>query len=267
MNAKSAGDRPITLERRGHLLLIGFNRPQKRNAFGLDSYRALAQAYGELDRDPELRCGVLFGHGAHFSAGLDLPQWAPELAQGRMPQLPDDAIEPFGLDEQRRLSKPMVVAASGVSFTVAVELMLAADVRVAASDCRFGQLEVRRGFFACGGATVRLFQEIGWGNAMDVLLSGREFSSEEALRWGLVQRVCAPGEQLDQAIEIAEGIAAAAPLGVQASLRLARIARRDGPEAGIAALFPALDQVMRSEDAQEAVRAFRERREPTFKGC
>lgn len=256
----------ITLERRGHLLLIGFNRPDKRNAFGLDSYRELALAYGELDRDPELRCGVLFGHGPHFTAGLDLTAWAPVLAQGQMPELPEGGLDPFGLDEQRRVSKPVVVAASGVSFTVAVELMLAADVRVAASDCRFGQLEVRRGFFACGGATVRLFQEIGWGNAMDVLLSGREFSADEAQRWGLVQRVCAPGEQLDKAIEIAEGIAAAAPLGVQASLRLARIARRDGPQAGIAALFPALDQVMQSADAQEAVQAFQQRREPVFKG-
>ena len=256
----------LTIERRGHLLLMGFNRPQKRNAFTLDNYRELALAYGELDRDPDLRCGVLFGHGAHFTAGLDLTSWAPELAQGRMPILPDGAIEPFGLDEHRRVSKPVVVAASGVSFTVAVELMLAADVRVAAKDCRFGQLEVRRGFFACGGATVRLFQEIGWGNAMDVLLSGREFSAEEAWRWGLVQRLCEPGEQLELAIEIAESIAAAAPLGVQASLRLARTARREGPVAGIAALFPALSAVMASEDAAEAVRAFGERREPAFQG-
>jgi enoyl-CoA hydratase/carnithine racemase len=256
----------LTVERRGHVLLMGFNRPHKRNAFGLDTYRALARAYGELDRDPALRCGVLYGHGEHFTAGLDLTAWAPELAQGRMPTLPDGAIEPFGLDERRRVSKPIVVAACGVSFTVAVELMLAADVRVAASDCRFGQLEVRRGFFACGGATVRLYQEIGWGNAMDVLLSGREFSADEALRWGFVQQVCPPGEQLARALAIAEGIATAAPLGVQASLQLARVARRDGAQAGIAALVPMLTQVMASEDAAEAVRAFGERREAVFRG-
>jgi len=256
----------LTLERRGHLLLMGFNRVAKRNAFGLDTYRELALAYGELDRDPTLRCGVLFGHGPHFTAGLDLTAWAPELAQGRMPVLPEGAIEPFGLEEHRRVSKPVVVAASGVSYTVAVELMLAADIRVAAEDCRFGQLEVRRGFFPCGGATLRLFQEIGWGNAMDVLLSGREFSASEAHRWGLVQQVCAAGEQFDRAIAIAEGIARAAPLGVQATLRLARTARREGPVAGIAALFPALGSVMASEDATEAVCAFGERREPVFHG-
>lgn len=257
---------PITVERRGHLLLIGFDRAAKRNAFGIDTYRALAAAYGELDRDPELRCGVLFGHGDHFTAGLDLTAWAPELAKGAMPALPDGAIEPFGLDEQRRLRKPMVVAARGVSFTVAVELMLAADVRIAASDCRFGQLEVRRGFFPCGGATLRLMQEIGWGNAMELLLSGREFGADEAQRLGFVQRVVEPGRELDAALEIATSIAQAAPLGVQATLRLARTARVHGDEAGIAALFPALREVMASEDAAEAVRAFGERREPRFRG-
>src|SRR6187200_2866687 len=152
----------LTIERQGHLLLMGFNRPEKRNAFDLDMYRTLAAAYGELDRDPELRCGVVFGHGPHFTAGLDLAQWAPVFAEGRFPDLPADSIDPFGLDESRRVRKPVVVAAQGVSYTVAMELMLAADVRVAAEDCRFAQLEVLRGFFPCGGATVRLMQEIGW---------------------------------------------------------------------------------------------------------
>ena len=256
----------LRVERRDHLLLIGFDRAAKRNAFTVEAYRALSLAYAELDADPELRCGVLHGLGDHFTAGLDLTQWAPELATGRMPELPPGGIEPFGLQESRRLSKPMVVAAQGVSFTVAVELMLAADVRVSASDARFGQLEVRRGFFPCGGATVRLWQEIGWGNAMDVLLSGREFGAEEAFRWGLVQRVVEPGTQLQVAIELAEGIARAAPLGVQATLRLAREARVHGAQAGIDALFPALLTVLGSDDAKEAVHAFAERREPRFMG-
>ena len=175
---------PLTLERRGHLLLMGFNRPAKRNAFGLDTYQALASAYGQLHRDPELRCGVLFGHGEHFTAGLDLPSWAPQLARGSLGELAEDQIEPFGLDESRRLSKPLVVAAEGISFTVGSELMLAADIRVASTSARFGQLEVKRGFYACGGATIRLVQEIGWGNAQRYLLTGDEFSGADAYRMG-----------------------------------------------------------------------------------
>ena len=259
-------DTKLTVERRGHLLLMGFNRPEKRNAFDVDTYRALAVAYGELDRDPELRCGVLFGHGDHFTAGLDLPQWAPVLAQGRLADLPEGGIEPFGLDESRRCRKPIVVAAQGVSFTVAVELMLAADIRVAASDARFAQLEVLRGFFPCGGATVRLMQEIGWGNAQRYILTGEEFDGTEAYRMGFVQKLVAPGQQLQAALEIAEKIAAAAPLGVQAALASSRLARNAGNRAGLEALMPSLPGMMQTEDMAEAVRAFTERRQAVFKG-
>lgn len=256
----------LTVERQGHLLLMGFNRPAKRNAMDVDLYKALCLAYAELDSNPELRCGVLFGHGEHFTAGLDLPQWAPIFAGGQWPIVPEGGIEPFGIDESRRCRKPVVVAARGVSFTVAVELMLAADVRIASPDARFGQLEVQRGFYACGGATVRLAREVGWGHAMKILLGGQEFSGEEAYRIGLVQEL-APAEQvLERAIAQAEIIARQAPLGVQASLRLARLARSQGDLAGLAAMLPELVPIMQSEDSKEAVRAFSERRPPVFVG-
>jgi enoyl-CoA hydratase/carnithine racemase len=256
----------LTVERRGHLLLMGFNRPEKRNAFDVDTYRALAAAYGELDRDPELRCGVLFGHGEHFTAGLDLPQWAPVLAQGKLADLPEGGIEPFGLDESRRCRKPIVVAAQGVSFTVAVELMLAADIRVAARNARFAQLEVLRGFFPCGGATVRLMQEIGWGNAQRYLLTGDEFDGAEAYRMGFAQALVEPGEQLDAAMAIAAKIASAAPLGVQAALASSRLARNAGNRPALEALMPSLPSMMQTEDMAEAVRAFTERRQAVFTG-
>jgi enoyl-CoA hydratase/carnithine racemase len=159
-----------------------------------------------------------------------------------------------------------VIAAQGVSYTVAMELMLAADVRVAAEDCRFAQLEVQRGFFPCGGATVRLMQEIGWGNAMRYLLTGDEFGAAEAYRMGFVQQVVAPGEQLDAAIAIAERIARAAPLGVQAVLASSRLQRTSGDVAALAALFPALVPILASADAREAVQAFVERRQAEFRG-
>ncbi len=256
----------FTLERDGHILLMGFNRPEKRNAFDVDTYRALASAYGELDRDPDLRVGLLFGHGDHFTAGLDLPQWAPVLAQGRLADLPDGALEPFGLDENKRLSKPLVVAAHGVSFTVAMELMMAADIRVASRTSRFAQLEVQRGFFPCGGATVRLMQEIGWGNAMRYLLTGDEFNGAEAYRMGFVQALTEPGEQFECALNIARSIAKAAPLGVQAVLASARQARHEGDIPALKALMPMLPEMMKTEDMFEALAAFKEKRAPVFKG-
>ena len=256
----------LTVERRGHVLLMGFNRAAKRNAMDVDLYTELALAYGELHSNPELRVGVLFGHGDHFTAGLDLTQWAPIFAAGGWPTLPAGGIEPFGIDEAHRCSKPIVVAAQGCSFTVAVELMLAADVRVAAPDTRFGQLEVQRGFYPCGGATVRLAQEVGWGNAMKIILGGQEFSGAEAHRMGLVQTLAPAAEVLAVAIAEAEMIAKQAPLGVQAALKLSRIARTQGNVAGLAAMLPELVPVMQTEDAKEAVKAFGERRAPVFVG-
>lgn len=256
----------LTVERDGHILLMGFNRPEKRNAFDVDTYRALSAAYGELDRDPDLRVGLLFGHGEHFTAGLDLPQWAPILAEGKLADLPEGGIEPFGVDESRRLRKPLVIAAQGVSFTVAMELMMAGDIRVASRTARFAQLEVQRGFFPCGGGTVRLMQEIGWGNAMRYLLTGDEFSGEEAYRMGFVQDLTEPGEQFDAALKIARTIANAAPLGVQAALASSRLARIHGDKTALEALMPALPAMMKTEDMLEAIAAFTEKRAPVFKG-
>ena len=256
----------VTTERRGHVLLIGLDRVAKRNAFDVAMYHALARAYGELDRDPDLRCGVLFAHGDHFTGGIDLAQWAPMLSEGRFPALPEGAIDPLGLDESHRLRKPMVMAVQGICFTIGIELLLAAEVRVAAADARFAQIEIKRGIYPVGGATVRFIQEVGWGNAMRYLLTGDEFSAAEALRIGLVQEVVEPGRQLQRAVEIAESIAAQAPLGVQATLASARTARIRGEAAALARLLPDLVPILASEDAKEGVQSFVERRQAKFTG-
>ncbi len=201
----------LKVERKGHVLCIGLNRPEKYNAMDVELYLALAEAYGELQRDDELRCGLLYGEGQHFCAGLELDKWGPQFASGRFPDLPPGACDPFGLDPARRVAKPIVVAARGVCFTAALELMLAADVRVAAEDARFGQIEVKRGIYAVGGATIRFVQNIGWGNTMRYLLTGDEFDAREAHRMGLVQEVTAPGEEFAAALAIAERIARQAP--------------------------------------------------------
>jgi enoyl-CoA hydratase/carnithine racemase len=259
-------EKKITVERRGHVLLMGLNRPEKMNAFDVEMYLELSAALGELHRDGELRCGLLFAHGKHFTAGLDLPTWAPFFGEGNFPALPARACDPFGLDEGKRVGKPVVMAAQGICYTIGLELMLAMDIRVASSDTRFGQIEVRRGIYPVGGATVRMHREIGWGNAMRYLLTADEIDAAEALRLGLVQEVTEPGRQFDRALEIAENVSRQAPLGVQASLASARLARAEGERAAIARLLPDLMPIMKSEDAAEGIRSFIERRQARFKG-
>jgi len=253
----------ITVERRGAVLLVGLNRPQKRNAFDLSMFESIGRAWADLDGDDALRCGVLFAHGDHFTGGLDLAEWSPVFAAGKFP-VPEGAIDPLGLFG-RVLRKPVVSAVQGVCFTLGIELMLATDVRVAARNTRFAMLEVRRGIYPVGGATIRMPREMGWGNAMRWLLTGDEFGAEEALRTGLVQEVVEPGKQLERAVELAEKIAAQAPLGVRAALASSRIAIDDEAEAA-ARMLPDLGPILASEDAREGLQSFLERRAARFKG-
>lgn len=256
----------VLVEKRGHVLLMGLNRPEKRNALDLDMYYELARAYGLLSREKDLRVGLLYAVGDHFSAGLDLPQWGPVFASGKWIDIEDDMIDPFGLDEDNRCKKPVVMACQGICYTIGFELLLATDVRIAANNLRLAQLEVKRAIFPVGGATVRMFQEIGWGHAMRYLLTGDELPGTEAYRLGLVQELVEPGQEFDRALDIAERIAKAAPMGVQAALASARKARVYGDKAALFSLFEEIQPLMSSKDSQEGLQAFLERREPKFTG-
>ena len=252
----------VTTERQGHVLLIGLDRVTKRNAFDRAMLNALGLAYAELEHDHELRCGVLFAHGEHFTAGLELTQFASSLGQFAYAE---GALDPLGL-RGSRLTKPLITAVQGICLTVGIELLLATDIRIAASDVRFAQIEIKRGLFPFGGATIRLPREVGWGNAMRYLLTGDEFNAAEALRIGLVQEVVAPGQQLTRATELAQVVSAQAPLGVRATLKSARLAVAEGEEAAIQHFQPDLQEIMQSEDIKEGIQSFIERRQANFKG-
>lgn len=255
----------VTVERRGHVLLMGLNRPARRNAFTLQMFEELALAYGELERDPQLRCGVLFAHGEHFTGGLDLAQVAPAVIDGAGLPVPEGGRQPWRLDGP--WTTPVVIAVQGWCITIGIELLLAADVRIAASDTRFAQLEVQRGIYPFAGATIRMPREAGWGNAMKHLLTGDPFDAAEAHRMGLVQEVVEPGAQLDRALELAERIAtAAAPLGVAATLRSAYRAVYEGHDAAVASLRDDAIPLFKSEDGAEGMRSFVERRPASFSG-
>jgi enoyl-CoA hydratase/carnithine racemase len=257
-------DGQVKTEQRGHVLLIGIDRPEKRNGFTPRIFSQLAAAYSQLERTPELRCGVLYAEGDHFTAGLDMPKIVP-LRRAGIPLIPPAEVDPFNLREPLR-TKPMLVALKGICFTVAIELMLAADIAIAAENCRFSQLEVKRGIMPGCGATFRMAERAGWGNAMQVLLTGDEFSAQDALRFNFVQEVVPVGKELPRALELAERIARQAPLAVQATMQNGRIAMTQGWKAAYEQIASTQQRLYSSEDAGEGVQSFLEKREARFVG-
>ena len=264
MAQQDSADGHVTGELRDGLFLIGIDRPAKLNGFTPVMLRGLARAYSAFEREPEARCAVVFAQGPHFTAGLDLPKVAPYLG-GNTLLVEKDEIDPFGLRQPFR-SKPVVVAVQGICFTLGVELMLAADVVIAASDTRFAQLEVKRGLLPTGGATLRMVERAGWGNAMRYLLTGDEFDAQTALRLGFIQEIVEPGRQFERAVELAKHIAAQSPLAVAATIENARLAQREGSAAAVAQFGAVQTRLLASADFQEGMRSFREKRPPRFGG-
>ncbi len=154
----------------------------------------------------------------------------------------------------------------GICFTLGIEMMLAADIVIAAADTRFAQLEVKRGLMPTGGATIRMVERAGWGNAMRYLLTGDEFDAPTALRLGFIQEIVEPGAQRERAMELARAIAAQAPLAVKATITNARIALNDGHAAAVASFGSTQTRLLASEDFQEGLRSFKEKRVPGFNG-
>jgi enoyl-CoA hydratase/carnithine racemase len=255
----------VTLERRGHVLLMGLNRPAKRNAFNLAMLDQLAAAYYQLEADDDIRCGILFGHGDHFTGGLDLAEVGPVIGEGGLPFSRAGRRDPWRKDGV--WTTPVVAAVQGWTMTLAIELLLAADIRIAAADARFAQIEINRGIYAFGGATIRLPRDAGWGNAMRWLLTGDAYDAHEAHRIGLVQEVVEPGRQLGRAVELADAIATkSAPLGVKATLASAHRARLEGEECAFARLETDMAKLFDTDDGREGLESFIERREARFTG-
>ena len=251
-----------------HILVMTVDRVEKKNAFTPKITAELGDALTRLDEDPDLFVGVLCFAGDHTTAGLEMPLFFSEEARRdaarRKAEQASEPVDPFGLG--RRLRKPRVTAVQGITFTIGIEIALAGDIVVAASDTRFCQLEPKRGLAPLGGATVRYVQRAGWGNAMYHLLRADEFDAAEAYRIGLVQEVVAPGEQIERAIALAREMLQCSPSALVHTIANARLALDHDEPAAIAAIPEMAATVQATEDFQEGIASFIERRPAQFTG-
>lgn len=261
---KPSADNRITYETDGYICLIGLNRADKRNAFDSHMIKQLSEALTRYENDENLRCALIFAHGEHFTAGLDLMELQDKWDKGAF-EFSDNEIDPWGIGGKLR-SKPVVVAVQGTCFTAGIELMLNSDVVIASDNCNFAQMEVQRGIMPFGGATVRFIQAAGWQKAMPYLLTGKAFDAQTADRLNLVSEVVANGTEYERAMTIAQEICKAAPLGVQGLLSSAQDASRNGAKAALANIHGYLPSLFYSEDAKEGAMAMVERREAEFQG-
>ena len=246
----------------GRIVKIEVDNIAKKNAFTPEMMERLSEAFTAFDRDDELWVAVLCFAGDHTTAGLDIPKFFGPNRERR--DSPPGNVDPFAL--KRRTLKPVVAAVQGLRLTIGIEMMLAADIVVAADSARFCQMESRRGIAPLGGAHFRFLTRTGWGNAMYHLMLCDEFDAARALQIGLVQEVVPAGQQVARAVEIAHLIARNAPLGIRA-MKEAALKYIEAGEAMAVACIPDIHaKVMGTEDAKEGIRSFVERRAANFTG-
>ncbi|MCE2491250.1 MAG: crotonase/enoyl-CoA hydratase family protein [Alphaproteobacteria bacterium] len=254
----------ITTEEKGNVFLIGLDRPSKLNGFTTQMLDQLAEAYTEFENRDRYRCAVLFAHGDHFTAGLDLPQVAHRFSEGHG-LFPPGFVDPVDIRPPRR-TKPVVTAVRGYCFTLGIELMLANDIVIAGGETVFCQLEVGRGIMPSCGASMRMVERGGWGNAMRYLLTSDRFDAQEAYRMNFATEVVETGKDVSRALEIARTIAKQAPLAVRATRATSLTWLEHGHAAAAAVLDPEQLRLARTWDAGEGVQSFVERRQPRFRG-
>ena len=193
----------VVFETEGRCAVVTIDRPERRNAVDRDTADALTAAFRRFDDDPDLDVAILTGSGGYFCAGADLRA----IHEGKGNRLSPEGDGPMG-PSRMVLSKPVIAAVEGFAVAGGLELALWCDLRVAASDARFGVLCRRWGVPLIDGGTVRLPRLIGQSHALDLILTGREVFGEEAQRMGLVNRLCDPGEALDHAKQLAASLSA-----------------------------------------------------------
>ncbi|MGN6371567.1 MAG: crotonase/enoyl-CoA hydratase family protein [Solirubrobacteraceae bacterium] len=253
------GSQPVLTERRENVLLITLNRPEARNAVNLPMAEGIAAALDELDEASSLSVGVLTGAGKGFCAGMDLKAFV----SGGRPWVGDRG---FAGIVRRASRKPLIAAVEGFAVAGGLEVALACDLVVAARGAKLGIPEVKRSLVAAGGALLRLPKRIPYHLAMELALTGEPILAERAFEVGLVNRLADAGQAADVAVELAQQIAANAPLALIASKRILE-EQADWSRAEMWDAQSAISEpVFSSEDAREGATAFAEKRSPVWRG-
>jgi enoyl-CoA hydratase len=262
-----SGTEHLTVERVGQTLVVTMNRPEAKNSLTSAMLVGMADAWEELNSDDDLRCAILTGAGGSFCSGMDLKARAAGDGQANPYQARWDADPDLhwkALLRHIRLRKPLIAAVEGFAVAGGTEILQATHIRVAGESAVFGVWEARRGVFPVGGSTVRLQRQIGYTNALEMLLTARGYTAQECKDIGLIGHVVPDGHALTKALELAEMICANGPLAVEAILRSVQETASLPESEALAMEFEIGWPVWATNDAQEGPRAFAEKRPPVW---
>jgi E-phenylitaconyl-CoA hydratase len=258
-----------------HVATITLNRPEAHNAFSRDLLREMRDAFHRFRTEEDARVAIVTGAGGRaFSAGADLKEMSERRSRSAQP---DDKPRPSGISRflgrdptdlfaGSNMWKPLIAAIDGYCLAGGLELALSCDLRFATPASVFGLTEVTRGIIAGGGGTQRLPRMVPLAAAMEILLTGRHVTADEALTWGLINRVVPADKLMETALGVAQTIASNAPLAVRATKEAALRGLNVGFEDGMRIEAFLSQVVTRSEDAREGPLAFAEKRKPDYKG-
>jgi len=251
----------ILVETRARVGLVRLNRPQAMNALNSALVSELMEALRALDADPEIGAIVITGNERAFAAGADIKEMAGASA---VDMLLHDNISKFDLI--RQIKKPVIAAVSGWCLGGGNELALSCDMIVASETARFGQPEINLGVIPGAGGTQRLTRAVGKSIAMEMVLNNRTLTADEAVQYGLVNRVVPVERYLDEALALAAEIAGRAPLAVRLGKEAVNHAFESFLADGLAGERRAFYFLFASADQKEGMAAFVEKRPAAWKG-
>ena len=253
----------ILYSKSGHVAYITINRPTALNALDPQGWQELADVFKEAKGDKDVWVVIITGTGEKsFCAGADLKETIPRLTAGTLNITDlDDALL-----KHMQMWKPIIAAVNGYCLAGGMELLEATDIRIAAENAQFGLPEPRWGIIPAGGSLVRLVRQLPYVHAMEILLTGRQLTAQEALRIGIVNRVVPQSSLMEVAQEYANMICSNGPTAVQtikeSVIRLLSVPYDMG--FNLEPLYA--ERVFRTQDAKEGPKAFAEKRKPNFQG-
>ncbi len=243
------------------IALVRLNRPKELNALNLQLMLELKKALQDLDEDEEVRCIIITGNQQAFAAGADIKQMENKTA---IDLLKIDQFETW--DQIRKTKKPIIAAVSGFALGGGCELAMTCDMIVASETAKFGQPEIKIGIMPGAGGTQRLTRAVGKALAMEMVLTGKFISAEEALKAGLINKVVPEELYLNEAVKLATEVCAMSPIATRLAKESVNKAFETGLQEGLFFERKNFYMSFTSEDQKEGMSAFVEKRKPDFKG-